>query len=424
MPTTQPLPLSTPNRNLVRLTIVRGITWTGFLAAIIFGVEVLGFELEVTAVIGVVLVMAVINLATWWRLGRHRAVTDGEYLLHLLADVAGLTLLFYFTGGASNPFITYYLVPVTIAAATLPWRCAWIIAATSMLGYSALLAFHHPVPQLTGGHGPTASLNLHVLGMWLNFALSAGLVTFFIYKMAHALRSREQALSRTREAALRNEQVLAVATQAAGTAHELGTPLSTMAVLLSEMREEFGDNPMLQKDIELLRRQVDTCKLRLQQLVESADRRRMGEPQITDAELWLAGVIQRWLVLRPDVSHRFEVAEHRGRPWLAVDTTLEQALTNLLNNAADASPEDIIIRLDWHADEVVIDIRDHGPGVALGIADQLGDTFVSTKSKGMGIGLFLTHATINRFGGGVSLYNHPQGGTLTEVVLPRSEASD
>ncbi|WP_300272297.1 ATP-binding protein [Halomonas sp.] len=424
MPVTQPLPLSTPNRNLVRLTIVRGITWTGFLAAIIFGVEVLGFQLRVTAVIGVVLAMALINLATWWRLGRHRAVSDGEYLLHLLADVAGLTLLFYFTGGASNPFITYYLVPVTIAAATLPWRCAWIIAATSMVGYSTLLAFHQPVPQLTGGHAGSTGLNLHVLGMWLNFALSAGLVTFFIYKMAHALRSREQALSRTREAALRNEQVLAVATQAAGTAHELGTPLSTMAVLLAEMREEATENPMLQKDIELLRRQVDTCKRRLQELVESADRRRMGEPRIEDAEVWLAGLVQRWLVLRPDVSHRLEVAEHRGRPWLAVDTTLEQALTNLLNNAADANPDDIAIRLDWHDEEVVIDIRDHGPGVALSIADQLGETFVSTKSKGMGIGLFLTHATINRFGGGVSLYNHPEGGTLTEVVLPRSAAAN
>ncbi|WP_027961135.1 ATP-binding protein [Halomonas halodenitrificans] len=425
MPTTQPLPLSTPNRNLVRLTIVRGITWTGFLAAIIFGVEVLDFELEVAAVIGVVLIMAVINLATWWRLGRHRAVTDGEYLLHLLADVAGLTSLFYFTGGASNPFITYYLVPVTIAAATLPWRCAWIIAATSMAGYSALLAFHHPVPQLTGGHyGPAESLNLHILGMWLNFALSAGLVTFFIYKMAHALRSREQALSRTREAALRNEQVLAVATQAAGTAHELGTPLSTMAVLLSEMREEAGEQPMLLKDIDLLRRQVDTCKSRLQQLVESADRRRMARPQITDAELWVAGVVQRWLVLRPDVNHLMEVAEHRKRARLAVDTTLEQALINLLNNAADANPDDIAIRLDWHDNEVIIDIRDHGPGVALSIADQLGETFVSTKSKGMGIGLFLTHATINRFGGGVSLYNHPEGGTLTEVVLPRAAANE
>lgn len=422
MPTaTQPLPLSTPSRNLVRLTIVRGITWTGFLVGIIVGVEFLGFALKVKAVIGVVLAMALLNLATWWRLGHHSAITHGEYLAHLLADVLALTLLFYYTGGSSNPFITYYLVPVTIAAATLPWRYAWIIATTALLAYSLLMVHYHPVPQLAHGHGHDEGISLHVLGMWLNFSLSAGLVTFFIYKMAHALRSREQALSTTRESALRNEQVLAVATQAAGTAHELGTPLSTMAVLLSEMRDEARDNPMMQKDIELLRQQVDICKARLRELVENADRRRMGEPQVRDGEVWLACVVQRWLVLRPDVSHRLEVAERRGRPWIAVDTTLEQALTNLLNNAADANPDDILISLDWTHQEVVIDIRDHGPGVALSIADQLGETFVSTKSKGLGIGLFLTHATINRLGGGVSLYNHPEGGTLTEVVLPRSE---
>ena len=240
--------------------------------------------------------------------------------------------------------------------------------------------------------------------------------------MAHALRSRDKALSRTREAALRNEQVLAVATQAAGTAHELGTPLSTMAVLLKEMQADAEQESSLGQDIALLRQQVDICKSRLQHLVSNADRRRMAEPEILDAEVWLAGVVQRWLVIRPDVSHRFEVAERRGRPWLAVDATLDQALTNLLNNAADANPEHIAIRLDWQDEEVVIDIRDHGPGVAMSIADQLGDTFVSTKSKGMGIGLFLTHATINRFGGGVSLYNHPEGGTLTEVTLPRCSA--
>ncbi|MDI5920485.1 ATP-binding protein [Halomonas sp. LR5S13] len=420
MPAALPLPLSTPNRNLVRLTIVRGITWTGFLAAIIIGIEVLGFSLEVPAVIAVIVAMGAINIATWWRMGRPRAVTHGEYLVHLLIDVTGLTLLFYFTGGSHNPFINYYLVPVTIAAATLPWRHAWVIAAASMAAYSFLMVAYQPVPQFAQGHGG-ATLSLHVLGMWLNFGLSAGLVTFFIYKMARALRSRDQALSRTREAALRNEQVLAVATQAAGTAHELGTPLSTMAVLLSEMREDARDHPALIRDIELLRQQVDTCKSRLRHLVESADRRRMAEPEIHDAQVWLAGVVQRWLVLRPDVSHHLEVAERRGHPWLAVDATLDQALTNLLNNAADANPDDVTIRLDWNTDEVIIDIRDHGPGVAMSIADQLGETFVSTKSRGLGIGLFLTHATINRFGGGVSLYNHPEGGTLTEVTLPRSQ---
>ncbi|TDO13892.1 MULTISPECIES: ATP-binding protein [Halomonas] len=419
MPAALPLPLSTPNRNLVRLTIVRGITWTGFLAAIIIGIELLGFSLAVHAVIAVIVAMGLINIATWWRMGRPRAVTHREYLIHLLIDVTGLTLLFYFTGGSHNPFINYYLVPVTIAAATLPWRHAWLIAAVSMAAYSVLMVAYQPVPQFAQGQG-SGAVNFHVLGMWLNFALSAGLVTFFIYKMARALRSRDQALSRTREAALRNEQVLAVATQAAGTAHELGTPLSTMAVLLSEMREDARDHPGLIRDIELLRQQVDTCKLRLHQLVESADRRRMAEPEVRDAQVWLAGVVQRWLVLRPDVSHHLAVAERRGHPWLAVDATLDQALTNLLNNAADANPDDITIRLDWNDDEVIIDIRDHGPGVAMSIADQLGETFISTKSKGLGIGLFLTHATINRFGGGVRLYNHPQGGTLTEVTLPRS----
>ncbi|MFN2408735.1 MAG: ATP-binding protein [Halomonas sp.] len=419
MPTELPLPLSTPNRNLVRLTIVRGITWTGFLIAIIVGVKFLSFELPVPEVVSVVLAMGLLNIATWWRLGRPRAVQHLEYLLHLLADVVGLTLLFYFSGGSTNPFITYYLVPITIAAATLPWRYAWIIAGCAMAAYSFLMIDYHPIPQL--GHINSSSpLSLHVLGMWVNFGMSAGLVTFFIYKMAHALRRRDQALSRTREAALRNEQVLAVATQAAGTAHELGTPLSTMAVLLKDMQEEAKEHPERQEDIELLRQQVDICKSRLQHLVSQADRRRMAEPEVLDAETWLEGVVQRWLVLRPDVSHRLDIADRRGRPWLAVDATLDQALTNLLNNAADANPEGVAIGLDWHSDRIVIDIRDHGPGVAMSIADQLGDTFISTKSKGMGIGLFLTHATINRFGGGVSLYNHPEGGTLTEVTLPRA----
>lgn len=413
-----PLPLSTPSRNLMRLTIVRGITWTGFLGAIIFGIEVIGFQLYVVPVISVIIAMGLVNVVTWWRLGWPRAVSDVEYLCHLLADVAGLSLLFYFTGGSTNPFITYYLVPITIAAATLPWRYAWLIASAAMVSYTFLMFSFEPVPQFS--HSTTLGpISLHVLGMWLNFGLSAGLVTFFIYKMAHALRRRDQTLSRTREAALRNEQVVAVATQAAGTAHELGTPLSTMAVLLQEMREEAKENPLLIKDIDLLRQQVDTCKSCLQHLVASTDRRRLAEPERHLVDVWLSQIIQRWLVLRPDVSHQLEIAERRGMPTLTVDATLDQALTNLLNNAADANPESITISLDWNRDEVIIDIRDHGPGVAMSIADQLGETFVSTKSKGMGIGLFLTHATINRFGGGVSLYNHEEGGTLTEVKLPR-----
>lgn len=419
----QPLPLSTPNRNLVRLTIVRGITWTGFLAAIIFGIEVLGFQLHVLPVISVIVAMGLFNVATWWRLGRPRAVTDTEYLLHWLIDIAGLSLLFYYTGGSTNPFITYLLVPLGIAAATLPWSYAWVIALAATASYTTMMLFYEPVPQLTN-RTIVSGIQLHTLGTWLNFILSGSLLTFFIFKMAHTLRRRDMTLSKTREAALRNEQILAVATQAAGTAHELGTPLSTMAVLLKEMRHEAAHQPSLVADIDLLRQQVDTCKQRLQTLVANADRRRLEKPETLRATPWLENLIQRWLVLRPDVNHRLEVSSKRGQPSIAVDATLEQAMINLLNNAADASPDAIVTSLDWDAEQVVIDIRDNGPGVPMSIADQLGDTFISTKSKGMGIGLFLTHATVNRFGGGVSLYNHEEGGTLTEVKLPRVKAGD
>jgi two-component system sensor histidine kinase RegB len=197
-----------------------------------------------------------------------------------------------------------------------------------------------------------------------------------------------------------------------------------MAVLLKEMRHEASQQPALVEDIDLLRSQVDTCKQRLQTLVANADRRRLEKPETRRATPWLENLIQRWLVLRPDVHHRLEVLGKRGQPSIAVDATLEQALINLLNNAADASPEAIVTSVDWDAEEVVIDIRDNGPGVPMSIADQLGDTFISTKSKGMGIGLFLTHATVSRFGGGVSLYNHEEGGTLTEVKLPRVKAGE
>src|SRR5690606_36641244 len=114
-----PLPLSTPNRNLVRLTFVRGITWTGILIDIIVGIELLDFNPDLPAVIAVIVAMGIINIVSWRRLSHPRDVSHHEYLLHLLLDVIGLTLLFYFTGGATNPFITYYLVPVTIGAATL-----------------------------------------------------------------------------------------------------------------------------------------------------------------------------------------------------------------------------------------------------------------------------------------------------------------
>ena len=411
-----PPALSTPRLNLMRLTIMRGITWTGFLLVVIFGIEVMGFQLNVLSVMATILFMAAFNVVTWWRLGLTRPVSDLEYTLHLIVDLLGLTCVFFQTGGATNPAVTYLLVPITIAAATLPWWHTITTALVAILGYTLLMFFYVPLPQLDQ-HFFNLPFSLHIVGMWLNFILCAALMTYFIYKMARALRLRDHSLSQTREAALRNEQILAVASQAALTAHELGTPLSTIAVLLTEMRRDITD-PLLQEDLDMIRCQVDTCKQHLRALAARAERK-ASRIETQDAQQWIANVIERWLVMRPDVEYGFEIRGRRSAQ-IDVDITLGQAVMNLLNNAADASPDQIKISLDWNEHTVTLDIRDYGAGIPMDIADKLGETFVTSRSKGMGIGLFLTHATINRFGGSVKLYNQDGGGTLTEVTLPRA----
>lgn len=297
-----PLPLSTPRRNLLRLTLVRGITWTGFLAGIIFGLEVLDFHLNTWAVFAVIFAMAMVNLLTWWRLNWPHPVTDTEYLLNLLADLSALSCLFYFTGGANNPFISYFLVPLTISAATLPWRSTWILAAFILIAYPLLMLFNQPLPQLDD-FIIGSNLSLHLVGMWVNFVLSTSLIAVFVFKMAQSLRQRDADLSNTRENSLRDEQLLAVATQAAGTAHELGTPLSTLAILLKELSLDYAADEKLSADLKLLRQQVDTCKHTLQSLVTNTDPTRLLNPEPQDLRQFLLQVLERWAVLRPDVHY-------------------------------------------------------------------------------------------------------------------------
>ena len=412
----QPLPLSTPGRNLVRLTLMRGIAWTGFSLAVIAGTEILKIHLLAVPLIAIIIVMAGLNMLTWWRLHKPYPVTDSEYLFHLLADVVGLSLFFYYSGGANNPFISYFLVPLTISAATLPWIFTWIIAAAVLSAYTFLMQFYIAVPELS--HSNHVGINLHLLGMWLNFLLSTGLITTFVFKMAHTLRDREKTLGEVREKHMRDEQILAVATQAAGTAHELGTPLSTLAIMIKDLEKDYADDPLLQEDLAIMREQVDSCRTKLQQLTRQADKdQQVSQTQVEICDL-LEPVIDHWKVLRPEVKYQLTSPDNVIIPKVRSDQTLEQALLNLLNNAADVSPEQVDISVSWDQSQVTIKIKDYGPGIAPEVAERLGEAFISTKEEGMGIGLFLTHSTINRFNGTVKLYSPKEGGTITQVTLP------
>jgi two-component system sensor histidine kinase RegB len=415
--------LSASRQNLWRLTVIRLLVLAAQAGALGFAYQSDLLPLPWLP-LGVTLCVSLgVCLLTALRLRGPWPVTEFEYAVQLGCDLLIHSVLLYYSGGSTNPFVSYYLVPLTIAAATLPWVYSMLLSGLALSGYTALLIWYHPL-HLIGNHQEATLISLHLFGMWLNFALSAAFITFFVVKMAGTLRRQDELRAQRHEESMRDQQLLAVATQAAGAAHELGTPLATISVLLKELRREHRNEPSLQDDLALLQEQVKLCKDTLQQLVRAAEADRRQSVVEQSAIEWLETSLNRWHLMRPEASYRYRSIGHGGPPRLLAPADLTQALLNLLNNAADACPDKLDIQLDWDEQWLVLAIRDRGAGVPLAIAEQLGRPFFTTKGKGrgFGLGLFLTQASVARAGGTVKLYNLEEGGTLTEMKLPRAFA--
>ena len=409
---------SATRQNLWRLTFIRTLVLAAQAGSVglAYWLELLPLpwvQLAMTLGCSILLcAFTAVRLRTSW------PVTELEYALQLACDLVIHSALLYFSGGSTNPFVSYYLVPLTIAAVTLPWRYSVILSGIALALYTVMLTRFYPLETL-----PVARENLQIYGMWLSFALAAAVITFFAARMAEELRRQEELRAIRREEGLRDQQLLAVATQAAGAAHELGTPLATMSVLLKEMQQDHPD-PLLQDDLKVLQDQVKLCKETLQQLVRAAEANRRLAVEMQDVTVWLDEALNRWHLMRPEASYRFHCLGQGAVPRMAPPPDLTQALLNLLNNAADACPENLKVTLDWDTENLTISIRDHGAGVPLAIAEQIGKPFFTTKGKGFGLGLFLSKASVTRAGGSVKLYSHEEGGTLTELRLPRVARGD
>ncbi|MFT3929586.1 MAG: ATP-binding protein [Spongiibacteraceae bacterium] len=431
--------LTAAKANLQRLALVRLLALTGQLMATIYAYGWLRAPLNYAALFAILGLLALATIFTFWRLGRSWPVTDPEFFAQLLFDVGSLSALLYLSGGATNPFVSYYLVPLTIAATVLPWRYTLALSAISIVAYTALLFFYEPLPLFApvhdhshalmqhGQHGlpqPTQSINPHILGMWFNFTLSAALVTSVVVRMANALREQQRELNMRRENALHSEQLLAVATLAAGTAHELGTPLNTMTLVLDDMHS--GD-ANVQADIALLKQQTQICRATLKKLVDTAETHRQQQFERQAADRFLHELLERWQVMRPDARYALNIEsanteiDNNSAPHLRADEALRQAIIHLLDNGADTQSGPLELRLRWDANNIELRIRDHGPGIAHDIAEQIGKPFVTSKRGGLGLGLFLSHATIERCGGEIRLFNHAEGGTEAVLKLPIAE---
>jgi two-component system sensor histidine kinase RegB len=434
------LAAQTGHSHLRRLFLLRCGAILAQIATLILVHRFLSPDFAWTPMLGAVCFLTLVNLLTWWRLSFNFPVSSLELFMQLSVDVLVLTVLLYYSGGSTNPFVSIYLLPLVIAAATLPRRLIWGMAALTLTCYSLLMVWYVPLPNSHAQHAPAAmqqmdhshhnmdmpsapavvkaspledAFNIHVLGMWLGFLISAVVVSYFAVEMARAVRVRDAQLNRVREEILRNERIVALGTQAAGAAHELGTPLSTMSVVIGEMRRDCTD-PEHQDNLIILDDQVRNCKRILDSLLKHA--------QETSSELsleeFIRNVLDEWQLLRPTVHYLFQVSGHQPSPRVRADLALRSALLNLLNNAADASPDEMDIVLRWDNVNITLEILDHGPGLTPEAAARAGSAFFTTKQEGRGLGLFLANATLERLGGSVSLSNREGGGATTAVNLP------
>lgn len=411
---------SPSQENLRSLLVIRSLALLGQIGVLCY---VLLANRTTEALWGMTLSLVAVGLLTMlslWRSTRPWPVSDAEFLTQLLIDVAGWSALMYFTGGANNPFISYYIVPLVISAAVLPWRHTWLVAGASLIAYSLLLYYYRPFPLFTPhaamGHG--AGGNVHILGMWFNFLFSAGLITFFVVRMASMLRQQESRAVARREERLRNDQIMAVASLAAGTAHELGTPLSTMVVLIDEMLAGADLSPQSRQDCELLQRQLSQCKNTLTDLSRTAELSAGGDTERQALATFVRQSVDRWAVRRPGVTYEVLDNDQGSSPTLEYDSTLSQAFENLLNNAADSGTEKVSVSYCWDSAQCTISVRDWGAGVQTELLEELGKPIIRASRSGLGIGLLLSHATVERYGGSIELRNAPDQGAIAQLTLP------
>ncbi len=413
-PMSLPTPPSSNTINLRRLNGLRLIVLGAETAVVWLVLMRWHLPLPVRPLLVLFSAVATLGLLTALRLRLERTVADGELFLHLMLEVLALTVLLYLTGGAANPFTPFYLLPLTLTAVSLPGGYAWVMVALTMGCYTLLSYFNLPLTAVHAGHDAGTS-GLHELGMWFGFTFSALLIAGFGVQMGRSVRDRDRMIAALHEQQLQQDHVLALGTLAAGAAHELGTPLSTLAVVLKDVEPgEALDAPRL----ELLRGQVARCKDILGSLAATAGAWRAESGMAIDLEHWLRDLLERWRSGRPDVRMQVVLDGTRPAPRVVIEQTLEHALLNILNNAADASLQAVAVTARWSTNELVLEVCDRGAGVAPELEGRVGTAGLSTKHDGMGLGLFLTFHAIARFDGEVTLVEREGGGTCCRIRLP------
>ena len=361
-------------------------------------------------------VQAIVAIATFVRLRSDVEVGSNELFANALLDIAIYTGVLYMTGGTENPFAPLFVLPMVIVSSAIEPRRVWVVAVATMLAYVSLRINH---AELQHPEGHTHVYALHEDGMVVNYVITAALLAFFCNRTYGAMRRNERLLADARDAQMRDESVLAIGALAAGYAHELGSPLSIVAVVTNELRKQHADNPQLRQDLELIADQVAECKRIVSNLASAGGQRRAESAGAARIDTFLESAIERARALHPGASIAATVEGPTPAPTIVAEETLRQAIVNLVQNAAQASPESVQVSARWTTTEMTVEVRDRGPGFPADMVERLGRRIEPAQSsKGLGLGLMLSAATLERMGGRLEIGNMPEGGARAAIRVP------
>ncbi|RXF72735.1 HAMP domain-containing histidine kinase [Hansschlegelia zhihuaiae] len=403
---------------MLQLVQLRWIAVGGQVATIAFVQFGLGVALPLAPMAAVVAALVALNLSFLARLRWRRSVSHVELFLTLAFDASALTAQLYLSGGATNPFAFLFLLHVTLAAVLLqPWA-TWTIAAVTVVALTFLVFFNRPL--MLPAEWDWSLPDLQIAGMLICFALDAGLLAVFVARISKNLRERDLRLAAMRQRAAEEEHIVRMGLLASGAAHELGTPLATLDVILSDWRRM----PKLAKDKDLaaeiadMQEEVRRCKTIVTGILMSAGEARGEAPAATTVRRFLEEIVADRRSARAGAE--IELLDRFGEDVAIVsDSALKQVIGNVVDNAVEAPSAWVGVEASREGEALMLTVRDAGPGFAPEILRGLGKPYVSSKGKpGGGLGLFLVVNVVRKLGGVVEARNRPEGGAAVSLTLP------
>ncbi|SFB14595.1 two-component system, sensor histidine kinase RegB [Collimonas sp. OK607] len=414
---------SAGHKNMLQLIQLRWIAVVGQITTIAIVILGFGIQLPLPDMLKVLACLVAFNIASHLRWHERRVASNGELFLALLVDVGILTAQLSLSGGTSNPFAFLYLLQVILSAVLLETWSTWIIVAITSACLAGLSLFSDPL-ALPPEHGNALS-SLYVEGLLICFVLNASLLVFFITRIGRNLRAGDAQLADLRQRAAEEDHIVRMGLLASGAAHELGTPLATLSVILGDWRRmpEFSKNSELLEEIGEMQAQLQRCKSIVSGILLSAGEAR-GESSVkTTISTFLNDLAKEWCATRPIVSFAYENRIEQDMP-VAFDSALKQMICNVLDNALEASPQWVSLEATREADALTLVVTDTGPGFAPAMLAQIGKPYQSSKGRpGSGLGLFFVVNVARKLGGTVTARNRQQGGALVRLTLPLAAIS-